>query len=92
MKSLCFRVDRWLARNYTFLWGLTLEEGVRRRLGTLKPAPFVAGMKEIAIEQMEDLPESFDSRQKWPGWIEDVMDQGNCGSSWAVSTTCKFRK
>ncbi|XP_033644922.1 uncharacterized peptidase C1-like protein F26E4.3 [Asterias rubens] len=77
----------WLARNYTFLWGLTLEEGVRRRLGTLKPAPFVAGMKEIAIEQMEDLPESFDSRQKWPGWIEDVMDQGNCGSSWAVSTT-----
>ena len=80
-------ITSWHASNYTFLWGLTLEEGIQRRLGTMKPAPTVAAMKEITIEQMDDLPESFDSRQKWPGWVEGVTDQGDCGSSWAVSTT-----
>ncbi|XP_071807851.1 uncharacterized peptidase C1-like protein F26E4.3 [Asterias amurensis] len=77
----------WQAGNYSFLWGMTLDEGEQRRLGTKKPAPTVSAMKEINIDEMDDLPESFDSRQKWPGWIEGVSDQGNCGSSWAVSTT-----
>ncbi|XP_038057707.1 uncharacterized peptidase C1-like protein F26E4.3 [Patiria miniata] len=76
----------WRASNYSFLWGMTLEEGIQRRLGTLKPGRAVAAMTEIDIEQTNQLPESFDSRQKWPGWIEGVMDQGDCGSSWAIST------
>ncbi|XP_022089071.1 uncharacterized peptidase C1-like protein F26E4.3 [Acanthaster planci] len=76
----------WRASNYSFLWGLTLEEGIQRRLGTLKPARDVAAMNEIDIEHTTELPENFDSRQKWPDWIEGVMDQGDCGSSWAVST------
>ena len=32
------------------------------------------------------LPASFDARQKWPGQIHGVRDQGWCGASWAFST------
>lgn len=29
------------------------------------------------------VPTSFDARQKWPGCIGAVLDQGHCGSCWA---------
>jgi hypothetical protein len=35
----------------------------------------------------EDLPEYFDSREKWPGKVSGVRDQGWCSASWAFSTT-----
>ena len=34
-----------------------------------------------------DLPYSFDARDKWPGKIAGVRDQGWCGASWAFSTS-----
>lgn len=77
----------WRAGNYSFLWGLTLEEGITYRLGTLEPGDMVSRMTEVKTEIDVPLPESFDARDKWPGLIEKVMDQGNCGSSWAFSTT-----
>ena len=30
-----------------------------------------------------DLPESFDSREKWPECIHPIRNQGHCGSCWA---------
>ncbi|CAJ0607652.1 unnamed protein product [Cylicocyclus nassatus] len=35
----------------------------------------------------EELPESFDAREKWPDCvsIKTIRDQANCGSCWAVS-------
>lgn len=35
------------------------------------------------------LPESFDSRNKWPNCptLNEIRDQGSCKSSWAVATT-----
>ncbi|XP_072017541.1 uncharacterized peptidase C1-like protein F26E4.3 [Amphiura filiformis] len=77
----------WTAGNYSFLWGLTLEEGITYRLGTLEPAEMVSRMTEVKLEYETPLPDSFDARDKWPGFIEKVMDQGHCGSSWAFSTT-----
>lgn len=44
-------------------------------------------MNEILIKPRE-LPASFDARTKWPDYIHPVRDQGDCGSSWAFSTTC----
>ncbi len=33
-----------------------------------------------------ELPMSFDARDKWPGKVHPVRDQGDCGASWAFST------
>lgn len=44
-------------------------------------------MNEILIAPFPELPESFDARDKWPGLIHEVRDQGECGSSWAFSTS-----
>lgn len=78
---------RWTARNYTKFWGKTLEDGIKFRLGTLFPEQSVQNMNEILIKPRE-LPASFDARTKWPNYIHPIRDQGDCGSSWAFSTTC----
>ncbi|XP_012940492.1 tubulointerstitial nephritis antigen-like [Aplysia californica] len=76
----------WKASNYSKLWGLTLDEGVRYRLGTFLLEADVLRMTPISV--IDDvLPESFDARQKWPNLLSPVRDQGNCASSWAHSTT-----
>lgn len=40
-------------------------------------------------EDVDNLPESFDARQKWPHCptIGLIRDQGECGSCWAVAAT-----
>uniref|UniRef100_A0A1I8A6A3 SMB domain-containing protein n=1 Tax=Steinernema glaseri TaxID=37863 RepID=A0A1I8A6A3_9BILA len=76
----------WTARNYSAFWGRSLEDGIRYRLGTLFPEKSVQNMNEILVKPRE-LPARFDAREKWPGWIQGVRDQGDCASSWAVSTT-----
>uniref|UniRef100_A0A1I7X4F1 Pept_C1 domain-containing protein n=1 Tax=Heterorhabditis bacteriophora TaxID=37862 RepID=A0A1I7X4F1_HETBA len=124
----------WIARNYSFFWGRSLDEGIKYRLGTLFPEQSVQNMNEIVIKPRE-LPQEFDAREKyvfahrqplcprssyrfcppaipvitsengivsfllvhyslvilnkmlWPAHIHEVRDQGDCGSSWAVSTT-----
>lgn len=40
---------------------------------------------EEPLEEMPDLPESFDARDKWPLLITDPMHQGACGSCWAFA-------
>ncbi|XP_059168765.1 uncharacterized peptidase C1-like protein F26E4.3, partial [Physella acuta] len=76
----------WKARNQSKLWGLTLDDGVRYRLGTFQLAQNVVDMTPIKVP-VETIPERFDAREKWPGLIHPITDQGNCGSSWAHSTT-----
>ena len=77
----------WRASNYTAFWGLTLDEGIRYRLGTFRPVAPVNKMTSMRVFAEDELPEMFDARVEWPGLIEDVLDQGNCASSWAFSTT-----
>ncbi|VDP12161.1 unnamed protein product [Soboliphyme baturini] len=77
----------WQAQNYSQFWGLTLEDGIRYRLGTLLSDRTVKNMNELPIEMIPPLPERFDAREKWPGFIHPIRDQGDCGASWAFSTT-----
>lgn len=77
----------WKASNYSFLWGKTLNEGIRYRLGTFRPSRTTLEMTEIHLNEEENLPENFDSRQKWHNLIQPIRDQGDCASSWAFSTT-----
>lgn len=70
----------------TAFWGKTLQEGVRYRLGTRPPSQQVLDMNPVKMDSVAYLPESFDSRQKWPNYIHSVRDQGDCAASWAFST------
>ncbi|XP_025110134.1 uncharacterized peptidase C1-like protein F26E4.3 [Pomacea canaliculata] len=76
----------WRSSNYSFLWGLTLDEGIRYRLGTYPLEQDVLEMTPLRVRQEEVLPERFDARVRWPGLIAPISDQGNCASSWAFST------
>jgi cathepsin B len=35
------------------------------------------------LQNVDDLPENFDSRQQWPDCIHAIRNQGHCGSCWA---------
>ncbi|XP_043939619.1 tubulointerstitial nephritis antigen-like [Protopterus annectens] len=78
----------WKAGNYSQFWGMTLDEGIRYRLGTTKPSSTVMNMNEIqmSMEPTEIFPVRFDAREKWPHMIHEPLDQGNCAGSWAFST------
>ncbi|XP_023712916.1 uncharacterized peptidase C1-like protein F26E4.3 isoform X2 [Cryptotermes secundus] len=77
----------WRASNYSIFWGRRLDEGISLRLGTLQPQKVVMRMRPVTpVYDPWRIPRSFDARNKWPGLIEGVRDQGWCGSSWALST------
>uniref|UniRef100_A0A1L8DP85 Putative cysteine proteinase tin-ag n=1 Tax=Nyssomyia neivai TaxID=330878 RepID=A0A1L8DP85_9DIPT len=76
----------WRATNYTEFWGRKFSDGLDLRLGTFEPTYPVKAMTRLTNRRGE-LPQSFDARDQWPGFVTHVVDQGWCGSSWAVSTT-----
>ncbi|GCB76875.1 hypothetical protein scyTo_0021043 [Scyliorhinus torazame] len=81
----------WRASNYSQFWGLTLDEGIRYRLGTRRPSTTVLNMNELNMNMDSNdlLPRYFNAEEKWPGMIHEPMDQGNCAASWAFSTAGK---
>nr|XP_028594832.1 tubulointerstitial nephritis antigen-like isoform X1 [Podarcis muralis] len=78
----------WRASNYSQFWGMTLEEGIQYRLGTIKPPTAVMNMNELHMnmDANEVLPSHFNAAEKWAGMIHEPLDQGNCAGSWAFST------
>ncbi|KAM7384225.1 hypothetical protein PAMA_011523 [Pampus argenteus] len=79
----------WKAANYSQLYGMTLDEGIRYRLGTQRPSRTIMNMNEMQMNmdpQSDQLPHYFNSAEKWPGKIHEPLDQGNCAASWAFST------
>lgn len=78
----------WQAGNHSAFWGMTLDEGIRYRLGTIRPSSTVMNMNEIytVLGQGEVLPTAFEASEKWPNLIHEPLDQGNCAGSWAFST------
>ena len=63
------------------------EEYVKGLCGVLKGGP------QLPLEDitpLDAIPETFDSRQKWPDCpsISDIRDQGSCGSCWVCLCTC----
>ncbi|KAK1170910.1 tubulointerstitial nephritis antigen-like [Acipenser oxyrinchus oxyrinchus] len=78
----------WTASNYSHFWGMTLDEGIRYRLGTIPPSANILAMNAIKViaDLKYGMPEFFIASYKWPGWIHGPLDQHNCAASWAFST------
>jgi len=73
--------DTWVPTNYSSFWGVTLEEGVRGRLGARWPKPPESQMRPVHLRyRSSSLPSSW----SWSG--ASVLDQGWCDNSWAVAT------
>ncbi|XP_052325878.1 tubulointerstitial nephritis antigen-like [Oncorhynchus keta] len=79
----------WRAANYSQFYGMSLDEGLRYRLGTQRPSRTIMSMNEMQLNmdpQNDRLPQYFNAAEKWPGKIHEPLDQGNCAASWAFST------
>ncbi|KAJ2940884.1 hypothetical protein O0L34_g10144 [Tuta absoluta] len=74
----------WRAANYSKFAGRKLKEGLRYRLGTFPLDENTRHMNSIRYDK-DNFPPEFDARKQWPRFISPVMDQGWCGSDWAVS-------
>eukprot|EP01006_Ploeotia_vitrea_P020729 TRINITY_DN53022_c0_g1_i1.p1 TRINITY_DN53022_c0_g1~~TRINITY_DN53022_c0_g1_i1.p1 ORF type:complete len:120 (+),score=1.31 TRINITY_DN53022_c0_g1_i1:239-598(+) len=48
---------------------------------------FYAPTKEFPNDMLNDIPESFNAKDKWTNCpsISEIRDQANCGSCWAVA-------
>ena len=46
----------WRASNYSQFWGMTLEDGIRHRLGTFRPSPTVMNMNEMHVSHHHTPP------------------------------------
>ncbi|XP_029342962.1 uncharacterized peptidase C1-like protein F26E4.3 isoform X2 [Acyrthosiphon pisum] len=78
----------WSAKNYSVFWGVTYDNGLKWRLGTLQPPEKILQVVPLkaVFHQDYQLPSSFDLRKVFGDKITDPIDQGWCGASWAIST------
>lgn len=75
----------WRAYNYTQFYGKKLKDGLVYKLGTFPLSPETRRLGPINLDKERDYPPEFDARKEWPKYISPVMDQGWCGSDWAIS-------
>jgi len=47
-------------------------------------------VSQADVGNNQNIPESFDSREKWPTCVSKIYDQGSCGSCYAVSVATAF--
>lgn len=58
------RAFRWRAANYSQFYGMTLEEGIRYRLGTQRPSKTIMNMNEIQVTQLVSVLSSTSFKMK----------------------------
>jgi len=76
----------WTAAKNSRFAGVTMGEA-KRLLGLKIPESGVSCTHLLAQRQAtyEDVPEEFDSRTQWPGFIHPIANQAQCGSCWAFA-------
>ncbi|KAL0812085.1 hypothetical protein ABMA28_009470 [Loxostege sticticalis] len=77
--------NSWRATNYTEFYGKKLKDALIYKLGTLPLSPETRRMGPIRHDKDTFYPTHFDAREAWPTYISPVVDQGWCGSDWAVA-------
>lgn len=80
----------WTAGHNEKFDGMDLET-IKGMMGALEePEHMKLPVKDI--EPLEDIPESFESKEKWPSCpsISHIWDQSTCGSCWAFGAANAF--
>ncbi|CAH0596893.1 unnamed protein product [Chrysodeixis includens] len=75
----------WRAANYSQFHGKKLKDGLIYKLGTLPLSRETARLGPINLDKEIAYPPHFDARTHWKNYISPIVDQGWCGSDWAVS-------
>jgi len=92
---------KWKAGPNPFFEGKTLRDfadmlirpGMRRyeRSGAPKTRSYSHGGKRKPLKIADDIPTHFDAREQWPKCgIENIRQQGHCGSCWAFGSSEEF--
>lgn len=68
-------------------------EDLKRLVGTLQNPNIDTTPKKIHDVIPDDIPESFDGRTFWTQCesLNDIRNQGNCGSCWVSKPHCQKR-
>ncbi|XP_063833591.1 tubulointerstitial nephritis antigen-like [Ostrinia nubilalis] len=75
----------WRSANYSQFRQYKLKDALVYKLGTLPLSRETLRLNPIRpIDNGTLIPRNFDAREKWRGFISPVVDQGWCGSDWAV--------
>ncbi|CAH2057384.1 unnamed protein product, partial [Iphiclides podalirius] len=75
----------WRAYNYPEFRSKKLKDGLVYKLGTFPLSSETKRMGPLRYDKDIAYPTNFDARTRWPGFISPIVDQGWCGSDWAVS-------
>lgn len=75
------RHGEWKAHRSPRFEGVTRRQ-LRKMLGTVLTPNMPADIPTVVLRG-ENVPDSFDSRQKWPHCIHPIRNQEQCGSCWA---------
>eukprot|EP00033_Pygsuia_biforma_P000061 GCRY01000077.1.p1 GENE.GCRY01000077.1~~GCRY01000077.1.p1 ORF type:complete len:303 (+),score=58.21 GCRY01000077.1:142-1050(+) len=71
----------WVAGRNPFFEGWTLDQA-KALLGAIQP-PKASPGRIFEVNDKLSLPATFDSRERWPGCVGAIRNQGQCGSCWA---------
>ncbi|CAH1778480.1 unnamed protein product [Owenia fusiformis] len=77
----------WKAGSYSFLQDKSLTFGMKYKLGTLLPSSDAIPIRQSRVSADKTFPRKYDLRKESKGHVSKIRDQGDCASSWAISTT-----
>lgn len=78
--------NQWVATHENLFANYTIEQ-VKGLLGTKLRKSKYPKVSYANLREFTDLPDSFDSRTKWPNCIHAIRDQARCGSCWAFGAS-----
>ena len=77
----------FVAGENEFFKGKTTLEEAKRLMGTVMTLndTFLSSQPKKTFDHIRDsdIPTSFDARSHWPGFIQEIRNQQQCGSCWA---------